>query len=81
MRGPTNPVFFSKIIWLREENWCPLAEGAVYWMRWTVEMDAFVSNKDESSSIVAIAGPTWKRDPLIRNKRLVGVGGEGDVQL
>lgn len=34
-------------------------------------MDAFVSNKNESSSVIAIAGPVWKRGPLMRNKRLL----------
>lgn len=36
-------------------------------------MDAFVSNKDASSLVVAIAGLVWKRDPLMRSKRLVVV--------
>lgn len=42
-------------------------------MRCMADIDAFVSNKDDSSSIVASAGPLWKRDPLMSNKRQVGV--------
>lgn len=32
-----------------------------------------MSNKDACSLVIAIAGPVWKWDPLMRNKRLVGV--------
>lgn len=52
------------------KNWCLLA-----WRGTLLEVhgsDAiFVSNKDESSSIVVITEPVWKRDPLMRNNRLV----------
>lgn len=41
--------------------------GALYW-RHMAEMDGFVSNKDASSSAVAISVPMWKRDPSGRNK-------------
>lgn len=41
------------------------------WGAWA-KMDVFVSNKDESSLVVVIVGPVWKRDPMMRNERLVG---------
>lgn len=44
--------------------------GLLYWMKCITEMDSLISNKDESSSVVATIA--MKRDPLMRYKRLVG---------
>lgn len=52
--------------------------GALYWMKCMVEMDSFVSNKDESSSVIAVAGPVWKKDSLMSTRDWwVGEGGMG----